>query len=134
MAEHLLKMHEAEKQVREDGQKEYAHDENNAFRNFQQTAKDIGVTQEKALWVHMKKHLDGILTYINGHKSQRESVHGRIKDARMYLALLDGMIAEGEEVEEMKELSLRQNALGNIANLGQANPLLGSEQRWGLDP
>lgn len=76
------------------GQKEYAHNLDNAFRNFQALATDLGLPQEKVLWVYLKKHLDGILAHINGHKSQRESVKGRINDAIVYLCLLRGMVEE----------------------------------------
>jgi hypothetical protein len=99
-AAHLLQMHEQEKETRSAGQKEYAHDDGNAFRNFEETGNDINISREKALWVFVKKHMDGIKAHINGHTSQRESVHGRIKDARLYLALLDGMITEDERADE----------------------------------
>tara|TARA_Y100000310_G_C20509786_1_gene728235 strand:+ start:671 stop:823 length:153 start_codon:yes stop_codon:yes gene_type:complete len=44
--------------------------------------------------VYLLKHVDGITAYIEGHKSQREDVRGRIKDAIVYLMLLWGMIEE----------------------------------------
>lgn len=103
MLKHLEKMQEEERQVRGEGQKEYAHDEDNAFRNFEATGKDLGINREHVLWIFMKKHLDGILAHLNGHTSQRESVHGRIKDARMYLALLDGMFTEDEQKAQPDE-------------------------------
>lgn len=84
----LESIQSAERQVREDGQKEYCHDESNVFANFDRTAKELGIDRKKALWVLARKHVDGIVAYINGHKSQREDVRGRIKDLRMYLALL----------------------------------------------
>lgn len=83
--------------TREAGQKEYAHDENNAFANFDRLANDLQTSREKILWVYTRKHLDGILAYINGHKSQREDVRGRIKDTIVYLILLWGMIDDAEE-------------------------------------
>lgn len=82
--------------VREAGQKEYAHDTSNAFGNFERTGKELDIPREKVLWIFMKKHFDGILAHIKGHKSQRESVHGRIDDAHVYLELLRGMIIEDE--------------------------------------
>ena len=42
--------------------------------------------------VYLLKHIDGIMAYINGHKSQREGVEGRITDAIVYLLLLRGMV------------------------------------------
>lgn len=80
--------------VREAGQKEYAHDDDNAFANFERLAADLRMDRKKILWVYLRKHLDGIVSFINGHESQREDVMGRIDDAEVYLELLRGMIAE----------------------------------------
>lgn len=85
--------------LREAGQKEYAHDESNSFANFERVASDIGIDRKQVLWTYLRKHLDGIVSHINGHKSQRESVHGRIDDAHVYLELLRGMIIEEGENE-----------------------------------
>jgi hypothetical protein len=82
--------------LRDAGQKEYAHAEDNAFGNFERLAADLRMAREKILWVYLRKHLDGILAWINGHRSQRESVHGRIQDAIVYLVLLDCMALERE--------------------------------------
>ena len=46
--------------------------------------------------VYLLKHIDGITAYLSGHKSQREDVRGRIKDAIVYLMLLWAMIEERE--------------------------------------
>ena len=46
--------------------------------------------------VYLLKHIDGISSYVNGHKSQREDVRGRITDSIVYLCLLWGMIEERE--------------------------------------
>jgi hypothetical protein len=94
MAKYLLHLQEIEREVREAGQKEYAHGEENAFSNFERLATELSISREHVLWIYLRKHLDGILAHINGHRSQRESIEGRIKDARMYLALLSGMFAE----------------------------------------
>lgn len=83
-------------EARQAGQKEYAHDQNNAFANFERIANDTGVTREQILWVYAMKHRDGIASYLKGHKSQREDVRGRIKDLIVYLCLLRGMIEENE--------------------------------------
>jgi len=82
--------------LREAGQKEYAHDESSIFRNFKQTGQDIQLEKEKVLWIFLKKHLDGILSWINGHKSQREDVSGRINDAIVYLCILKAMADENK--------------------------------------
>jgi hypothetical protein len=83
-------------QVRSDGQKEYAHDDDNAFANFDRLSERLGIPREKILWIYLTKHIDGILAHLNGHRSQREPVQGRCKDAIMYLCLLWGMVEEGE--------------------------------------
>lgn len=98
MAELMREVFEEEIfQLREEGQKEYAHDEDNAFANFERIAEDLGLTREEVLWVYAMKHRDGIASYIQGHKSQREGVEGRINDLIVYLFLLRGMIEQNKE-------------------------------------
>lgn len=80
--------------LRDAGQKEYAHDTEDAFRNFKALSTDLKIGHTQVLWVYFKKHLDGILAWINGHRSQREDVRGRINDAIVYLCLLRGMVEE----------------------------------------
>lgn len=80
--------------MREAGQKEYARKTSNAFANFERVADHIECTREKVLMVYLLKHIDGISSYVNGHKSQREDVRGRITDAIVYLCLLWGMVED----------------------------------------
>ena len=84
--------------ARDGGQKEYAHRKDNVFANFDRVAERLGITSEKVLMVYLLKHIDGITAYIEGHKSQREDVRGRITDAMVYLMLLWGMVEERHEV------------------------------------
>ena len=84
--------------VHTEGQKEYAMDEDNVFANFQRIANQTGNPQEMVLWIYLMKHIDGIASYLKGHKSQRESVKGRLTDAIVYLCILWGMI-ETEDLE-----------------------------------
>jgi len=44
--------------------------------------------------VYLLKHIDGIASYVDGHKSQREPIDGRVIDAIVYLFLLYGLITE----------------------------------------
>ena len=83
--------------VRAAGQKEYARKSSNAFANFERVSDYIDSTREKVLMVYLLKHIDGISSFVNGHKSQREDVRGRITDAIVYLCLLWGMIEEENE-------------------------------------
>lgn len=91
--------------LREQGQKEYAHDEDDAFANFKRIAEDIempcphcGETvdfdHKWVLWVYAMKHREGIVSWLQGHKSQREDVTGRLNDLIVYMLLLRGMIEE----------------------------------------
>ena len=79
------------------GQKEYARSEKNAFGNFERIAfwmEGMTITRESVLLVYALKHLDGILSYVGGHTSQREDVRGRINDFVVYMTILRGMIEE----------------------------------------
>jgi hypothetical protein len=76
------------------GQKEYAMNEDNVFANFDRIAEQTGFDRKMVLWIYLMKHIDGIASYIKGHRSQREDVEGRLTDATVYLWLLWGMIEE----------------------------------------
>ena len=91
------------KETRDSGQKEYAHDEDNVFANFDSVANCLDISREKALMVYMLKHIDGISSYIQGHHSQREDVSGRITDAIVYLFLLWAMIDGEKQLNAIKE-------------------------------
>lgn len=81
-----------------EGQKEYALSED-AFDNFNRLSVELGISREQVLLVYFSKHRDGIISYIKGHKSQREPVQGRIKDCIVYLFLLWAMINESEKLD-----------------------------------
>lgn len=87
------------------GQREYARDEDNAFANFERVAERLGISREAALMVYVEKHLDGIHSWIQGHRSQRESVRGRINDAIVYLCLLRGMAEETDPIAVTEEIA-----------------------------
>ena len=80
--------------MRDAGQKEYARSENNVFANFERISNTLSISKEKVLMTYFLKHIDGIVAHLEGHKSQRESVQGRITDALVYLTLLWGMTNE----------------------------------------
>ena len=82
--------------TRDAGQKEYAHNIDNVFANFERTSSLLDIPRDKALMVFFLKHVDGISAYVKGHKSQREDVTGRSTDAIVYLCLLRGMIEDGK--------------------------------------
>ena len=80
--------------TRDEGQKEYARDTEDVFHNFKRVASFTGDSEEKAILTYLIKHIDGIAAYVDGHKSQREPIDGRVIDAIVYLFLLYGLITE----------------------------------------
>jgi hypothetical protein len=88
--------------LREAGQEEYSHSIDNAFQNFDRIAEELDMDRKKVLWVFAMKHKDGIASWLNGHKSQREGVAGRINDLIVYLFLLRAMI-EADELDQSVE-------------------------------
>lgn len=78
--------------TREEGQKEYAHKDENALANFEEEARETGITRFQVWRVFANKHWRGVTAWIRGHRSQREDVRGRIKDLIVYLVLLWAMI------------------------------------------
>ena len=94
------------KETRDSGQKEYAHTEDNVFANFDRTSKQLGTSRDKVLMTFLMKHIDGIVAYVNGHKSQREDITGRIKDSIVYLTLYWAMVVD----------SKKENTLSNTFN------------------
>ena len=83
--------------TREEGQKEYARKQNNVFANFERIGENLDISREEVLLVYLLKHIDGICSYVKGHRSQREDVRGRITDVIVYLCLLWGMIDNQEQ-------------------------------------
>ncbi len=98
--------------TREQGQKEYAHDTENALANFERTASELGISRELVWYVFAKKHWDGMLAYINGHTSQREDVRGRLKDLIVYIVLLWAMVDDNETKRSNNE-TIMGSGIGN---------------------
>lgn len=126
MKEVLDLLQKEEHTLREAGQKEYAHDDSDAFANFDRVGNQVKIVCEHcgkptrigrmgALMVYLLKHVDGVISFISGHRSQRESVKGRINDIRVYSALLRGMVEE-EEVEKASPVSSRPGAGTNLTH------------------
>ena len=90
------------KSTRDEGQKEYARTDDNIFANFERVADRLDLSKQEALLVYLLKHIDGIGSYVDGHKSQREDVTGRIKDAIVYLLLLWAMVIGDNTFEKIK--------------------------------
>ena len=105
------------KYMRDEGQKEYAHDDGNVFANFNRISDLLGIDRKKVLMTYMLKHVDGVAAYVKGHKSQREDVTGRITDIIVYLTLLWAMIEEEDGlIFRKKDDSPLSNVLETIHN------------------
>ena len=89
--------------MRDAGQKEYSHNTDDVFANFNRVSNLLEVDRKKVLMTYMLKHIDGIAAYVKGHKSQREDVTGRITDCMVYLMLLWGMIEDEDGTIPGKE-------------------------------
>lgn len=83
--------------VRNIAQDEYAHKDANALANFERLAGELSIHREQVLWIYLRKHLDGMLAWVKGFKSQREDVRGRIKDMIVYGILLWSMADDEDE-------------------------------------
>jgi len=71
---------------------EYTQDDR--LDNFKRIGQELGLDSKVVLWVYLKKHLDSIASYLKRGKSLSEPIESRIKDARVYLALLRALIEE----------------------------------------
>jgi hypothetical protein len=69
-----------------------------ALMNFKEDGEDLGLPARQILAVHLNKHLKAIRYYLRTGETLSEDIHGRILDARLYLALLDALIVETEIV------------------------------------
>ena len=83
--------------TREQGQNEYARTTDDVLANFKRIASWQHKSQETILLTYMLKHIDGIISYVNGYESQREDVRGRITDVMVYCMLLLAMIEDAEQ-------------------------------------
>jgi hypothetical protein len=88
-----------------------------AFENFNKLAEELKIDRKMVLWIYLTKHRDGVLKFLNGHKSQREPVTGRIQDMIVYLFLLWGMLKEEED---------RDSAMQAVKGLAEAAEV----ERW----
>lgn len=70
---------------------------NEAFGELKDTAKDLGISPEKVLWVYAKKHYSAIKNYVHSGKLESEPIEMRIVDFANYMALLFALIQEKEE-------------------------------------
>jgi hypothetical protein len=91
-------MHQEEIEIGATKGKEYT--QGDRLDNFKRLAIEMKISPKQVLWVYLKKHLDSIASYIAVDAKSAtppvlsEPIEGRIKDARVYLSLLRGLIEE----------------------------------------
>lgn len=88
----VSKMQQEELQIGLSKAKEYT--QGDRLDNFKRLAAEVDITPKTVLWVYLKKHLDSIARYIKTNEVLSEPIEDRIKDARVYLALLRGLVEE----------------------------------------
>jgi len=96
------------KKTRESGQAEYARNEEDVLANFKRTGKSLKLSPEKIIAVYMMKHQEGVLSYIDGYKSQREDVTGRLTDIIVYCCLLWAHVIDNQQPSD-KDRSKENN-------------------------
>ena len=105
MSKLMVQIFNEYQEFREAGQKEYAHKTEDSFANFNRVAERLGIDRKAVLMVYAEKHIDGIHSFIQGHRSQREDVRGRIKDVIVYMCLLYGMVVVEESQREIEQIA-----------------------------
>ena len=108
----LEKMQGLERAVGESKGREYGLDYRTS--NFHRLGEEVKVTCPKCgcrhsvgpfiiLWVFLKKHLDAILSYVNGRRDGlSESIYGRILDTRVYASLFEALVEEERYEREVE--------------------------------
>lgn len=86
------------KETRAAGQAEYARQDEDVLANFKRIGETLGLSKDKVISVFLLKHIDGIISYIDGHKSQREDVTGRLTDVIVYCCLLWASVEDKNNV------------------------------------
>lgn len=109
----MEKMHEDEVEEHLKKNADYADREGlNILANFERVATNLGITREMALLIYMEKHMDAIRTYIRYGSVMSEPIEGRIKDARVYLALFRAMVDEKKAFDNVLKNGQDCDALG----------------------
>src|SRR5690606_38174802 len=73
--------------------------------NFDRLAALLDTSREEVILVYLVKHLDGIISHVRGHRSQREHVSGRFADLHAYLLLLEASLTASEAPRSDEEPS-----------------------------
>ena len=86
-------MHNEEVETRDTKGKEYSGTED-CLTSFKRLAKNLNLSPLQIWCVYFVKHVDAIINYCKEQKVYSEPIASRIMDARVYLALLRGLIED----------------------------------------
>jgi hypothetical protein len=80
---------------------EYAVSDEDMLANFKESGKEVGVLPITALYFALNKHMRSITTFIQDKQKGKtreysESISGRIRDAQLYLILLEALIEDDD--------------------------------------
>ena len=89
----IEKMHQEEIEEHRNKGADYA-SESDVLSNFKEEGQDLDLSPEKILEVYLNKHIRAIKKFIKTGKLESEPIESRIKDSRLYLALLQALIEE----------------------------------------
>ena len=72
-----------------------------ALANFKRIGDRVQIDPKKVAMIYWLKHIDSIISYVNGNKSDPEPIEMRIADARLYPVLLLGLIQDEKATAEL---------------------------------
>lgn len=89
----------------DDKGREYANnDQEDRLANFTRIAKAYNVSATLVCAIYLEKHLDAIRSYVRlGKTLSEEKIEGRIRDAQLYLSLLEALISDLKVIDQPTE-------------------------------
>lgn len=86
----------------DDKGREYANnDQEDRLANFTRIARAYNVSATLVCAIYLEKHLDAIRSYVRlGKTLSEEKIEGRIRDAQLYLSLLEALISDLKVIDE----------------------------------
>lgn len=83
--------------------KEYANNSQaNRLANFERIGRAYDISATVVCAIYLEKHLDGIRSFVRlGKELSEESIEGRIRDAQLYLSLLEALISDWKAMQVM---------------------------------
>jgi hypothetical protein len=74
---------------------EYSNNEADRLANFKEVGIEAGVDAQVVCYLYLMKHMRAIASYVkHGKGFSNEPIEGRIRDAQLYLALLNALIVD----------------------------------------